>query len=499
MKRIDFKFKIRTAVAAILAVITLLPVACKEEKEPEIRVSGVMLDKTNLSLTVGDEATLKATVTPANAANSGVDWSTDAPAVATVSGGKVTAVKAGTATITVTTLDGGKTAGCVVTVVEAVVPLVVADDAKYDIPAMVVGTKITDIDLSGAVSGGKAPCTFTAAGLPAGITVSTAGIISGTPTTAAAEGTATITVTDSSLPAQTGTITIACGTVSIPDPIFVAVTGITDVPSAASVGTPLALGGTVVPSDATNKTITWSVKSAGSTGATVSEGTLTATAAGTATLTSTVANGKTASTDYTQDFEIIITTVTIPVTGVSLNKTAMSLTVGGTETLTATIAPANATNKNVTWSSDAAAIAAVDASGKVTPMSAGTATITVTTADGNKTAECTVTVTAATVPVTGVSLNKTAMSLTVGGTETLTATIAPANATNKNVTWSSNAAAIAAVDASGKVTVMSAGTATITVTTVDGNKTAECTVTVTAPPSGGDNINIDDGEADEEW
>ena len=87
----------------------------------------------------------------------------------------------------------------------------------------------------------------------------------------------------------------------------------------------------------------------------------------------------------------------------------------------------------------------------------------------------------ASVPVTGVTLNKTALSLTVGGTETLTATIAPNNATNKNVTWYSSNSAVATVDQNGNVEAVGAGTANITVTTEDGSFTATCAVTVEKP------------------
>lgn len=82
------------------------------------------------------------------------------------------------------------------------------------------------------------------------------------------------------------------------------------------------------------------------------------------------------------------------------------------------------------------------------------------------------------VTVTGVTLNKTNLSLVEGGTETLSATVTPSNATNKNVTWSSSDTSIAKVDSNGKITAVAAGTATITVTTADGNKKATCTVTV---------------------
>lgn len=80
--------------------------------------------------------------------------------------------------------------------------------------------------------------------------------------------------------------------------------------------------------------------------------------------------------------------------------------------------------------------------------------------------------------VTGVSLNKDSLSLEPGGSEALTATVTPDNATNKKVTWSSSAPGVATVDASGNVTAVAEGTATITATTDDGGKTATCTVTV---------------------
>lgn len=85
------------------------------------------------------------------------------------------------------------------------------------------------------------------------------------------------------------------------------------------------------------------------------------------------------------------------------------------------------------------------------------------------------------IAVTGVSLNKTSLSLTAGGAETLTKTVTPSNATNKNVTWSSSNTDVAVVNTDGKITAKKAGTAVITVKTADGSKTAKCTVTVVNP------------------
>ena len=174
----------------------------------------------------------------------------------------------------------------------------------------------------------------------------------------------------------------------------------------------------------------------------------------------------------------------ISVTGVSLNKTATTIEVGKTEKLTATVQPTNATNTNVTWSSDKTDIATVDENGLVTAEAAGTANITVTTEDGSKTATCTVTVNPKTVAVTEVKLDKTELELEEGTTTTLTATVTPDTATDKTVTWTiggTNSDAVTLNDTTGKevtVTAATAGTATITATA--GGKTATCTVTVTA-------------------
>jgi len=85
------------------------------------------------------------------------------------------------------------------------------------------------------------------------------------------------------------------------------------------------------------------------------------------------------------------------------------------------------------------------------------------------------------ISVTGVTLDKATLSLDTGKTGQLTATVAPSNATNKAVTFSSAAAETATVDNNGKVTAIKAGTANITVKTADGAKTAVCALTVTAP------------------
>ena len=259
-----------------------------------------------------------------------------------------------------------------------------------------------------------------------------------------------------------------------PTPPVVSVTDVTlnKTSTSIQVGGTETLTATVSPKDAANKKVTW--KSSNAAIASVdANGKVTGVAAGEATITVTTEEG-----GKTATCKVIVSDKEIKVTGVKLNKSETSILVGDNETLTATVLPEDATNQKVTWKSDKPEIASVDANGKVTGVKAGEATITVTTEDGGKTATCKVTVSETSVAVTGVTLNKTELILDTGGSETLTATVAPADATNQKVTWKSDKPEIATVDDNGKVTAVKAGTATVTVTTRDGGKTATCRVTV---------------------
>lgn len=146
-------------------------------------------------------------------------------------------------------------------------------------------------------------------------------------------------------------------------------------------------------------------------------------------------------------------------------------------------------SSTLTWSvSDAdtvtitPGVGPVDLSGSTSVSPAVTTTYTLIATNSAGSVTATTTVTVSSVAVTGVTLDQATMTLTAGGaTGTLVATIAPANATNKSVTWSSSVPAVATV-ASGVVTPLTAGTTTITVTTVDGGKTATCAVTVNPAP-----------------
>ena len=243
------------------------------------------------------------------------------------------------------------------------------------------------------------------------------------------------------------------------------------------------LTATITPGNATNKTVTWDSSAPGV--ATVdTSGKVTAVAQGSTTITATAADGSGKSATCTVT---VNEAETVPVESVSLDKSNLELTEGGTDTLTATITPSNASNKSVTWSSDNESVATVT-NGVVTAVTPGIATITVTTADQSKTATCEVTVAAATVPVTGVTLSQNEAHLYYNRTPntlTLTATVAPDNATNKAVTWTSSNPSVATVE-NGVVTAAARGTAVITATAADGSgASASCTVTVSSylPPA----------------
>lgn len=164
----------------------------------------------------------------------------------------------------------------------------------------------------------------------------------------------------------------------------------------------------------------------------------------------------------------------VAVLAVRLDKKSLTLFKGESAKLTATVAPADASIKTVTWKSSDPMIASVDANGNVSALAAGSVSVTATSADEIYAASCSVVVLVA---VQGITLDKQELTLVEGQTALLNATIIPSDATTKDVTWTSNNSRIVKVD-NGNIIAVGVGTAIITVSTVDGNKTASCTVTV---------------------
>lgn len=173
----------------------------------------------------------------------------------------------------------------------------------------------------------------------------------------------------------------------------------------------------------------------------------------------------------------------VAVTEVRLDKTATTLFEGDTEELMATVMPENATDKGIEWKSSDESVATVSQTGLVTALKDGSATITVITNDGGFRASCEVTVKKKVIAVTGVKLSAASMTLREGDKGTLTATVEPANATNKNVEWWTSDLDVVSVTSTsggsnGYVEARGAGKATVTVKTEDGEFSASCEITV---------------------
>lgn len=175
-------------------------------------------------------------------------------------------------------------------------------------------------------------------------------------------------------------------------------------------------------------------------------------------------------------------TVTQPVKEIKTDATA-TVVAGNSIQLNPTVLPANASNKAVSYVSKTPGIATVDSNGKVLGVSEGTVTIEIVAKDGSGVkASVVVTVKAPVYKVTGITLNAKTASVKVKSTYQIQANVAPSNATDKKVTYTSSNPAIAAVDANGKVMAKKVGTTEITVKAADGSGvTATMKVTVTAP------------------
>ena len=164
---------------------------------------------------------------------------------------------------------------------------------------------------------------------------------------------------------------------------------------------------------------------------------------------------------HSKEFTLQINSV--PVTGVTLDNSKMNLFVGDSGQLTATVEPSNATNKNVTWSSDNSAVATVDTNGEVTAVGAGKATITVATADGNKTAACELTVTARTYALSADPAALGFGSVQTGYSQPAAVTVTVKNTGNQTLTLTQPTAANFEVGTLNTTQLAAGGTATFTV------------------------------------
>ena len=347
-----------------------------ETQTPVVEVESVSLNKSEMTLTEGESETLAATVTPENAENKSIIWSSNNEAVATVdANGTVIAKRAGTAVITATSTNG-KSAGCTVTVEKKQIPVTevrlsestvgIVEGSTYKLTATVLPENTTDSKNVSWSSNNEAVATVDANGN----------------VTAKRAGTAVITATSTNGKTAGCTVTVSKKEIPITE------VRLNKSTETLTEGETTTLTATVLPENTTyGKSVKWSSSNVAV--ATVDlMGKVTAKRAGTAIITATSENGKTASCTITVNKK----DTNITITEVRLNKSTETLTEGDTTTLTATVLPENTTyGKSVKWSSSNVAVATVDLMGKVTAKRAGTAIITATSENG-KTASCTVTV-----------------------------------------------------------------------------------------------------------
>lgn len=434
-----------------------------------IKVTKISLSASTLLTKVGCTEKITATVTPTNADNRAVTWSSSAPTVASVDqSGNIIAKSVGNATITVKAKDGsGVTATCWVNVTDIKVTSITLNKTTLNIKTGATEQLTAKVQPTDATN---SKVTWSS-NEPTVAEVDQTGMI-----TAKKEGSAVITVT-----AQDGSGKTATCQVNVTD---IKVSGITLSASTLAMQTEDVKQLSVTnltPANATNKALKWESKNTWV--ATVDEsGNVTAKNPGEATITVTAAdNGGAQAT-----CKVTVTERTAPVikvTQIQLSQTRASLNEGKELQLTATVLPANATNQSLTWSSSVEGVATVDSTGKVTAIKAGTTVITATAKDDSGiSASCTVQVTVPTVKVTGITLNKTTASVVKGKTVALTATVTPDTATDKPIKWTTSNKNVATVSTDGVVTAKAAGTAIITATAADDSGVkATCKITVTNP------------------
>ncbi|WP_457945435.1 Ig-like domain-containing protein [Caproiciproducens sp. LBM24188] len=413
-------------------------------------ITGVALDKETLTLNKGETSELlKASISPSNATgNKTITWKTNNPEIATVDqSGKVTAVGAGTTQVVAATANG-KTASCTVTVLVPPDGIKInAEDFSLDkgaartLTATVTPSDCTNKTVIWATSNNDV------------VSVDSDGKITGM-----SPGKAVITATT-----EDQKYTSSCNVT-----VVISISSLTLDQTELNMikGTQTALTATINPPDTTEKpTMEWT--SSNPAVATVDDsGVITAVEGGVTTITAKAGS-------HVAECKV---TVTVPATGVAVNKSAITLAMGKDEALTATVFPEDTSDKAVQWTSSDESVATVDSFGKILAVKPGTAIITATTHDGGFTASCTVTVV---IPVTGISLDKTSLTLVRLSGDKLTPTITPADATDQAVIWESSDESIASVDNFGNVKGVGAGGATIRAITHDGNISAECQVAVT--------------------
>ena len=426
------KFIIPFATAVVLAF------SCEKAPE-EVSVTGVSIDRLSAELVVGETVQLSATITPSDATYQNITWTSSKNNVATVSdNGLVTAIAEGRSIIKANV--GKMTSLCVVKVSKEFVATtsVTLDKTSISLTKGQSKTLIATVKPDDATN---KTVSWTSSA-PGTVSVDSNGKV-----TAVSGGSATITAkADNQQATCVVTVTVPTESITLNKSEFTLTKGQSETIIA-----------TVKPDDAFGDTVSWT--SSNTFVANVeSDGKVTAVGGGQATITARV--GHLTAT--------CILTVTVPAESITLNP-SITLDEGESVTLKATLSPNDAT-EIVTWSSSNESIATVDQDGKVHALKKGSADIVAKA--GNHLATCTVKVVKS---VISISLDKNNLTLSVGDTFSLTATVSPDDATDKTITWESSDTYVATVE-NGVVKGIGVGETTITATA--GKVSTTCSILV---------------------
>ena len=424
-------------------------------------VTSISLNKNNAILYTGERLALTASLMPEDANDKTFTWSTSNASVASVnSSGTVTALKAGSVVIRATANDGsGVFAECTVTVKQyatgialSVNSLTIYSGVTAGLTAAVQPADASDKTVTWSTSDGTVA------------TVNSSGAVK-----ALKAGSAVITAT-----ANDGSGVYAQCQVTVKQ--YVTSISLSRNSTVLYTGETVALAATVMPEDASDKTVTWSTSNASVASVNLS-GAVTALKAGTAVI-------QASANDGSGKYDSCTVTVKQRATGITLSAVNITLYLDKTADLAANVIPVDTSDKSVTWTSSNGLIAAVDANGRVSGLKVGSASVTAKANDGSGlSAVCNVTVIQQ--YATGITLNASSITLNIGNSAGLIASVMPEDAYDKTVQWSSSNTAVATVDSIGRVSAAGPGTALITATATDGSEAmASCLVTVLVPVTG---------------
>ena len=408
-----------------------------ENVDEAVVLTNIKMEKNTVELEKDKSYKMNVTLTPSNATNAELKWTSSNEKVATVKDGEITAVGPGTCMVTVSSTNGNSDT-CLVKVV---------GDGNYNpiekikiVSTDVSLNKGTSYNLSYEVVPEDSVNLITWKSSDEKIATVENGVVY-----ALAGGTVKVTAQSGDLEEEVNVTVIE----EKREPDFIL--------NQSEISLPVGNTYTLVPSS--NIELTW-VSYDINVASVDQSGNVTAKAVGETTVVAKAANGS----SYT--CKVTVTGAPTPSQEtITLNTNTLSMNIGDKVRLVETVTPTNNVT-NVTWASSDSEVASVN-NGEVTAKKNGTTTITATLPNGSK-AECVVTVSTKVIKAALVTLNANKITLKVGASSTLTATVLPSNTTNKTITWSSSNPDVATVDKNGKVTAIKEGSAKIYAKTENG-------------------------------